>query len=91
VEPAVARTPAPAPVPVGTAPIPPAPTPVTAEAPPAGSAPDTATWKALSRGAKQKSTGAHRRARPRAADGAGDDAKEKAAAPEARKADPFAD
>jgi serine/threonine-protein kinase len=91
VEPAVARTPAPAPTPVGTAPVAPAPTPVTAQTPPAGSAPDTATWKALSRPAKTKATGAHRKARPRAAESAGDDKEKPAQTAESHKADPFAD
>ncbi|HXU06152.1 MAG TPA: serine/threonine-protein kinase [Polyangia bacterium] len=92
VEPAVARAPAPAPSPA------PAGTTAAAAVPPPGgsSAPDSATWKALSRSQKAKSTSAHRHARPRpagadATDGAGDKDKAASAAAEAQKADPFAD
>ena len=55
---------------------------------------DSASWKTLSHPVKSKPATARRRARPRpAAAESDDDAKEKvpAAAPEARKADPFAD
>jgi len=94
VETAVSRTPAPAaPAPAGTAPVvPPPPTPVAGTTP--STAPDSATWKALSRSQKAKPTSAHRRARPRpaTAEAANGDDKEKAAATtEAQKADPFAD
>ena len=94
VETAVSRAPAPAaPAPAGTAPVvPPPPTPVAGTTP--STAPDSATWKALSRSQKAKPTSAHRRARPRpaTAEAANGDDKEKAAATtEAQKADPFAD
>jgi serine/threonine-protein kinase len=86
-EPAVARTPAAIPAPVGTAPVVPGAPSVTAQTAVPGPAPDTASWKALSRGAKSKATG-HKRARARAA---ADDDNDKTTASEAQKADPFAD
>jgi hypothetical protein len=92
VEPAIARTQAGTPVPAGTAPVVPAPgVPVQQETGP-GPAPDSASWKALSRAGKSKTGGAHKRGRTRPAAEADGDEKEKAAAPsEAQKADPFAD
>ena len=57
-------------------------------------APDSATWKALSRSTKSKSSSGHKRVRSRAAaESADGDAKEKAAPAltDAQKADPFAD
>jgi len=88
-EPAVARTPAAIPTPVGNAPIVPPPPSVATQAIVPGPAPDTASWKALSRGGKSKATG-HKRVRTRAAaDGA--DGDDKTAASESKKADPFAD
>jgi serine/threonine protein kinase len=92
-EPAVARSPAPAPVPVGTAPAGPPPA-STVATPTPSAAPDSASWKALSRPARSKSSGAHRRGRTRAAPDApdGDDKDKAAPAPaESQKADPFAD
>ena len=90
---AVSNAPAPAaPAPAGTAPaVPPPPTPV-GGAP--STAPDSATWKAISRSQKAKASSAHRRARtrPAAAEAAAGDEKEKSSATaEAQKADPFAD
>src|SRR4051812_9626715 len=78
--PAVARTPAPPPAPAGTAPVvPPAPS-VATQAMAPGPAPDSASWKALSRGAKSKSSGGHKRVRGRtAAETADGDDKDKAA------------
>jgi serine/threonine protein kinase len=95
VEPAVARTPAVQPIPAGTAPAPALPATPIGAAPGAGagSAPDSASWKALSRPSKSKPAAArrHNRARP-AAEAADGEEKEKAAAPsESQKADPFAD
>jgi hypothetical protein len=79
---------------VGTAPVvPPAPALATQATVP-GPAPDSATWKALSRPTKSKSSSGHKRVRARAAaESADGDAKEKAAPAltDAQKADPFAD
>jgi serine/threonine-protein kinase len=83
IEPAVVRSPALPPVPVGTAPAAP-PTTSTLVAP----APDSATWKSLSRPAKSKAA-AHRRARSRGADAP--DGDDKPATAESQKVDPFAD
>jgi len=90
---AVPHAPAPAaPAPAGTAPaVPPPPTPV-GGAP--STAPDSATWKAISRSQKAKASSTHRRARtrPAATEAAAGDEKEKSSATaEAQKADPFAD
>jgi len=93
-QPAVARTPTPPPAPAGTAPVVPAVPSVATQVSVPGPAPDSASWQALSRPAKSKSSSGHKRgrARPTAEADVGDD-KDKAAAPasESRKADPFAD
>jgi hypothetical protein len=91
-EPAIARMPVATPIPAGTAPVvPPPAVPVQQEIGP-GPAPDSASWKALSRASKSKTAGGHKRRARAAAEAADGDAKEKAAAPsETQKADPFAE
>jgi serine/threonine protein kinase len=91
-EPAIARTPAQSPVPAGTAAVvPPVPSVATQPVNP-GPAPDSASWKALSRPTKSRPGGGHKRGRARAAAEAADG--EDKAAPatnDSQKVDPFAD
>jgi serine/threonine-protein kinase len=92
-QPAIARTPTPTPAPAGTAPVVPPPASVATEAvaPGPGPVPDSASWKALSRGAKSKSSGGHKRVRGRPAAEGDDKDKAAPATAESPRADPFAD
>ena len=91
-QPAVAHTPAQPPAPAGTAPVVPAVPSVATQVSVPGPAPDSASWKALSRPAKSKSSSGHKRVRSRPpAEAADGDDKTAPAASESQKADPFAD
>jgi eukaryotic-like serine/threonine-protein kinase len=91
-QPAVARTPAQPPAPAGTAPVVPAVPSVATQVSVPGPAPDSASWKALSRPAKSKSSSGHKRVRSRPpAEAADGDDKAAPATSESQKVDPFAD
>jgi serine/threonine protein kinase len=92
-EPAVARMPTQPPVAAGIAPVVPPAASIATQAEAPGPAPDSASWKALSRGAKSKSTGGHKhgRTRPAAEATDGDDKNKPAPGTEPKKVDPFAD